>query len=108
MALQPRQSECRSARGSFDVLTGRRRIAASEESKMRYMMFIKHAEDYRNKKVPAGLYEAMGKFVEAGFKSRALNDTAGLQPTSKGTRIVLKRGAVTTVDGPFTESKEIV
>ena len=25
---------------------------------MRYMMFIKHTEDYRNKKVPAGLYEA--------------------------------------------------
>ena len=75
---------------------------------MRYMMFIKHTEDYRNKKVPAGLYEAMGKFVEAGFRSGVLKDTAGLQPTSKGTRIVLKRGAVTAVDGPFTESKEIV
>jgi hypothetical protein len=75
---------------------------------MRYMMFIKHTEDYRNKKVPAGLYEAMGKFVEAGFKSGVLKDTAGLQPTDKGTRIVLKRGAVTTVDGPFTDSKEIV
>ena len=75
---------------------------------MRYMMFIKHTEDYRNKKVPAGLYEAMGKFVEASFKSGVLKDTAGLEPTSKGTRIVLKRGALTTVDGPFTESKEIV
>jgi len=75
---------------------------------MRYMMFIKHTEDYRNKKVPAGLYEAMGTFVEAGFKSGVLKDTAGLQPTSKGTRIVLKRGALTAVDGPFTESTEIV
>jgi hypothetical protein len=75
---------------------------------MRYMMFIKHTEDYRNKKVPAGLYEAMGKFVEAGFRSGKLKDTAGLQPTSKGTRVVLRRGELTTVDGPFTESKEIV
>ena len=27
---------------------------------MRYMMFIKHTEDYRNKTVPAGLHEAIG------------------------------------------------
>lgn len=75
---------------------------------MRYMMFIKHTEDYRNRKVPAGLYEAMGKFVEASFKSGVLKDTAGLEPTSKGTRIVLKQGKLTKLDGPFTESKEIV
>ena len=75
---------------------------------MRYMMFIKHTEDYRNKTVPAGLHEAMGKFVEAGFKSGVLKETAGLQPTSKGTRVVLRGGKLTKVDGPFTESKEIV
>ena len=75
---------------------------------MRYMMFIKHTEDYRNKKAPAGLYEAMGKFVDAGFKSGVLKEAAGLQPTSKGTRIVLRGGKLTAVDGPFTESKEIV
>jgi len=27
---------------------------------MRYMMFIKHTEDYRGKPIPAGLIEAMG------------------------------------------------
>ena len=75
---------------------------------MRYMMFIKHTEDYRNQEVPAGLYEAMGAFVEANLKSGALVDTAGLQPTSAGTRILLKRGKITTKDGPFTESKEVV
>ena len=31
---------------------------------MRYMMLIKHTEDYKNVQVPAGLYEAMGKFIE--------------------------------------------
>ena len=46
--------------------------------------------------------------MAAGALGYVLKDTAGLQPTDKGTRIVLKRGAVTTVDGPFTESKEIV
>ena len=75
---------------------------------MRFMMFIKHTEDYRNKEVPAGLYEAMGEFVNAGFKSGALIDTAGLLPTSAGTKIKLKAGNISVVDGPFTESKEIV
>jgi hypothetical protein len=75
---------------------------------VRYMMFIKHTEDYRNAEVPAGLYEAMGEFVTAGFKSGALIDTAGLLPTSAGAKIKLKAGNISVVDGPFTESKEIV
>lgn len=75
---------------------------------MRYMMFIKHTEDYRNKEVPAGLYEAMGEFVGAAMKRGIIVDTAGLEPTSKGTRVRLQGGKITVTDGPFTESKEIV
>jgi len=75
---------------------------------MRYMMFIKHTEDYRNKTVPAGLYEAMGEFVGAAMKKGQILDTAGLQPTSAGTRISLRQGKLLVTDGPFTESKEIV
>jgi hypothetical protein len=79
-----------------------------EDRTMRYMMFIKHTEDYRDKEIPAGLYEAMGKFVEAGFKSGVLVSTAGLMPTASGHRVTLRRGKIDVVDGPFTESKEIV
>ena len=75
---------------------------------MRYMMFIKHTEDYQGREVPAGLYEAMGKFVEAGFKSGVLVSTAGLMPTAKGHRVALRAGKISVIDGPFTESKEIV
>jgi hypothetical protein len=75
---------------------------------MRYMMFIKHTEDYRNKEVPAGLYEAMGEFVGAGLKSGAIIDTAGLKPTSDGSRVRLRGGKITVTDGPFVETKEIV
>lgn len=75
---------------------------------MRYMMFIKHVEDYANRKVPAGLYEAMGRFVEEGYKSGTLVDAAGLQPTAAGTRIRQSNRQLSTIDGPFTESKEIV
>jgi hypothetical protein len=75
---------------------------------MRYMMFIKHTEDYRNKDVPAGLYEAMGEFVGAGMKSGVIIDTAGLKPTADGSRVQLKGRKITVIDGPFTESKEVV
>ena len=75
---------------------------------MRYMMFIKHTEDYRNAQVPASLYEEMGKFIEETTKSGNFVTGAGLQPSSAGTRVRLSGGKITVMDGPFTESKEIV
>ena len=75
---------------------------------MRYMMFIKASEAYRNMGIPQALNDAMGKFVTESFKSGALVDTAGLQPSSAGSRITLSRGKLTVTDGPFTEAKEVV
>jgi hypothetical protein len=75
---------------------------------MRYMMFIKHTEDYRNAEVPASLYEEMGKFIEEATKNGNFVSGAGLQPTSAGTRVKLKGGKISVIDGPFTESKEII
>ena len=75
---------------------------------MKYMMFIKHTEDYAGKKAPASLYEAMGEFVGAAIKNGVMLDGAGLMPTTKGTRIKLTGGQISVIDGPFTESKEIV
>ena len=75
---------------------------------MRYMMFIKHTEDYRNAQVPASLYEEMGKFIEETTKSGNFVTGAGLQPSSTGTRVRLASGKITVMDGPFAESKEIV
>jgi hypothetical protein len=75
---------------------------------MRYMMFIKHTEDYRNADVPASLYEEMGKFIEETTKSGAFISGAGLQPSSAAARVRLERGKITVMDGPFAESKEIV
>lgn len=75
---------------------------------MRYMMLIKHTEDYRNGEVPAALYEEMGKFIEETTKSGQFVGGAGLQPSSAGSRVSLKGGKIAVTDGPFTESKEIV
>jgi len=73
---------------------------------MRYMMFIKHTEDYRNADVPASLYEEMGKFIEETTKSGNFVSGAGLQPSSA--RVRLSNRKITVTDGPFAESKEIV
>ena len=75
---------------------------------MRYMMFIKHTEDYRTQEVPPSLFKAMDEFVGANMKSGVLVDTAGLQPSSAGVKIGLKGGKIKVTDGPFSESKEIV
>ena len=75
---------------------------------MRYMMFIKHTEDYRMETVPQSLFDAMGEFVGEAMKNGSLIDTAGLQPTSKGKKVRLSGGKISVIDGPFTETKEIV
>ena len=75
---------------------------------MRYMMFIKHTEDHRNADVPAALYEEMGKFIEETTASGNFVSAAGLQPSSAGARVRLEKGRITTTDGPFAESKELV
>ena len=75
---------------------------------MRYMMFIKHTEDYRQADVPASLYEDMGKFIEEMTKSGNFVSGGGLQPSSAGARVRLSKGKISVTDGPFVESKEIV
>ena len=75
---------------------------------MRYMMFIKHTEDYRNVQVPPGLHEQMGKFIEETAKAGQFVGGAGLQPTDVGKRVRLKGGKISVMDGPFTESKELI
>ena len=50
----------------------------------------------------------MGKLLEEMTKAGVLVDTAGLRPTAEGVRVRLRRGKLTTTDGPFAEAKEVV
>lgn len=75
---------------------------------MRYMMFIKHKEDYKMEDVPQSLFTAMGEFVGEALKNGTMLDTAGLEPTKKGKRVRLSGGTLSVLDGPFTETKEVV
>lgn len=75
---------------------------------MRYMMFIKHTEDWRGKTIPQGLMDAMGEFVGENMKNGKLIDTNGLKSTHAGKRVQLRDGKIKVIDGPFTESKEMI
>ena len=75
---------------------------------MKYLTFMRSSESYRESPPPPALMEAMGKFVEKSMKDGSLVDTGGLLPSKDGVRIRLADGVLTTTDGPFTESKEII
>jgi hypothetical protein len=75
---------------------------------MKYLTFIRHSESHRESGPPAALMEAMGKFVEKSIKDGTLVDTGGLRPSKDGVRVRLDRGKITVLDGPFTESKEVI
>lgn len=54
------------------------------------------------------LMERMGTFVEEVTKAGVLLASDGLHPSSKGKRVRLSDGKITVIDGPFTESKELI
>jgi hypothetical protein len=54
------------------------------------------------------LFAEMARYHEELVRAGVLLDASGLQPTSKGARIKYSGGKRTVVDGPFTETKELV
>lgn len=76
---------------------------------MRFMIMVKGNADTEAGVIPdESLFAAMADYHEELAKAGVLLDASGLQPTSKGARIKFAKGKRTWVDGPFTESKEIV
>jgi hypothetical protein len=54
------------------------------------------------------LLEEMGKFNEEMVKAGVMLAGEGLHPTSKGARLEFTGGTTRVIDGPFTESKELI
>jgi hypothetical protein len=75
---------------------------------MKFLMMIKLSEKYRSQQIPQALNDAMGEFVNEGFQAGWLKDTAGLKSSEHGYRIRLSGGKLKVIDGPFTESKEVI
>jgi hypothetical protein len=77
---------------------------------MRFMVIVKSNEDTENGVMPTEQELAeMGAFNEELVKAGVMLAGEGLQPSSKGARVRFdKEGKTTVVDGPFTETKELV
>src|SRR5213076_1441750 len=76
---------------------------------MRVIVMIKANKDSEAGKLPSEkLLAAMGKFNEELVKAGIMLSGEGLQPSSKGKRVRFTRTSRTVVDGPFTETKELV
>jgi len=77
---------------------------------MRVMVIVKATKNSEAGKMPTKeLLTAMGKFNEELVKAGIMLDGDGLKPSSTGKRIRFSPGNKRTViDGPFTETKELV
>jgi hypothetical protein len=76
---------------------------------MRFMVIVKATKDSEAGRMPSEeLLGAMAKFNEEMVKAGILLDAAGLRPSSKGARIRFSGSKRTVIDGPFTETKELV
>jgi hypothetical protein len=50
----------------------------------------------------------MGNLIEEMTKAGVLISTEGCLPSAKGARVRYSKGKFTVIDGPFTESKELI
>lgn len=74
---------------------------------MRFLSLIRIQEN-TDKQPSERLMSEMGKLMEEMTRNGALLDTAGLMPTAQGKRVRLRGGKISLVDGPFTETKEVI
>ena len=77
---------------------------------MRVMVIVKATEESERGEMPStAMLEAMGAYNEELVKAGVLLDGDGLRPSSYGARVRFdKDGTPTVLDGPFTETKELV
>ena len=74
---------------------------------MRFLSMIR-VDETRGQVPSEQLMQDMGKLIEEMTREGSLIRTAGLRPTSEGTRVRLRQGKLSAVDGPFTETKEVI
>ena len=76
---------------------------------MRFMVMVPASKESETGALPSPEeWAAMGKFNEELMEAGVLLAADGLQPTSKGARVRFNGTGRTVIDGPFTESKELI
>jgi hypothetical protein len=76
---------------------------------MRFMVIVKADKDTEAGVMPSEkLLAEMGKYNEELVKAGVMLAGEGLQPSSKGARVRFSGDQRTVIDGPFTETKELI
>jgi len=75
---------------------------------MRFMMMVKHPEGKNSGPPPKALMDAMDRIIQEAVKNGNMVITGGLAPTAQSNRVRLSGGKISVIDGPFTETKEVV
>ncbi|HZP02402.1 MAG TPA: YciI family protein [Terriglobia bacterium] len=76
---------------------------------MRVMVIVKASKESEAGILPpTELFEKMGKYNEELVKAGIMLAADGLQPTSKGKRVKFSGERPTVIDGPFSETKELI
>ena len=76
---------------------------------MRFMIIRRADEETEAGVMPSEeLLDAMMKYNEELVKAGVMLQGEGLQPSSKGVRVKFSGGKPTVIDGPFTETKELI
>ena len=76
---------------------------------MRFMVLVKASKESEAGAMPdRTILTEMGKFNDELVKAGVMLAGEGLHPTSKGARVRFDGPKRTVIDGPFTETKELV
>ena len=76
---------------------------------MRFMVIVKATPESEAGVMPSQeMLAAMGKYNEELVKAGVMLAGEGLQPSSKGARVRFSGDKRTVIDGPFTETKELI
>ena len=76
---------------------------------MRFMVIVKATKDSEAGVLPdEKLLADMGKYNEELVKAGIMLAGEGLQPSSKGARVRFSGTKRTVIDGPFSETKELI
>jgi hypothetical protein len=76
---------------------------------MRFMVMVRATKQSEQGMLPdEKLLADMGKFNEELVKAGVMLAGEGLQPSSKGARVRFSGSKRTVIDGPFSETKELI
>src|SRR6266849_10878145 len=79
------------------------------ETTMRFMVIVKANKDSEAGVLPdAKILTEMGKFNEELVKAGVMLAAEGLHASAKGARVRFSGSKRTVIDGPFTETKELI